>query len=222
MNADHPMLAVGGESLLLLPDRAVFWARRRTLIVADTHFGKSALLRQHGLAVPAGSDAHDRERLDRLLRDTAASRLIVLGDFLHGPLAADHGDASALAAWRGTLSATEIVIVAGNHDRGGADAWRATLAWLDRDLIEDGLRFTHAADRGSSTDSALFTLSGHLHPCARIGGTKGAPLRVPVFWRWRRGLVLPSFGVFTGGMLVRPDDDDELFAAGSERVIRLR
>jgi DNA ligase-associated metallophosphoesterase len=222
MSADPVVLAVGGESLCLLPERAVLWARRRTLIVADTHFGKSALLRQHGLAVPAGSDAHDRERLSRLLRGTAARRLVVLGDFLHGALAADHNDASAIAAWRGTQPTTEIVVVAGNHDRGGAAAFRSVLTWMDEDLVDGGLRFTHDADRTGRVDAKLFTLSGHLHPVARLGGLKGRDLRVPVFWRRPTGLVLPSFGGFTGGMLVRPDGEDELFAAGAERVIRLR
>jgi DNA ligase-associated metallophosphoesterase len=221
MSADDALLAVGGESLRLLPQRAVLWTRRRTVIVADTHFGKSALLRQHGLAVPAGSDAHDRERLSGLLAQTDACRLIVLGDFLHGPLAADQDDAAALMAWRATLPAIEIVVVAGNHDRGGAEPWRSTLTWMDRDLVEDGFLFTHDAAHSGSHDARLFTLSGHLHPCARIGGPKGRGLRVPVFWRRRAGLVLPSFGLFTGGMLVRPEDGEQLFAAGSERVIRL-
>jgi DNA ligase-associated metallophosphoesterase len=219
---EAPVLDVGGERLCLLPERAVFWARRRTLIVADTHFGKSALLRRQGMAVPAGSDAHDLQRLSRLLAATEARRLLVLGDFLHGALAAEDEAAAALVAWRDSVPATEIVIVAGNHDRGAAGAWRHTLAWLEGDLVEDGLRFTHDADRAAAVDRRPFTLSGHVHPVARLGGAKGGALRVPVFWRRQGGLVLPAFGVFTGGMLVRPDGADELFAAGAERVIRLR
>ena len=222
MSPDPVVLAAGGESLCLLPERAVLWERRRTLIVADIHFGKSALLREHGLAVPAGSDAHDRDRLSRLMHATAASRLIVLGDFLHGALAADHGDASAIGAWCAAQPGTEIVVVAGNHDRGGAAAFRTVLTWMDEDLVDGGLRFTHDADRTGSLAADLFTLSGHLHPVARLGGLKGRALRVPVFWRRRGGLVLPSFGVFTGGMLVQAEAGDELFAAGPEQVLRLR
>ena len=53
----------GGEALLLLPDRAVYWASRKTLIVADVHLGKGNTFRKAGLPVPAGSSEKDLRRL---------------------------------------------------------------------------------------------------------------------------------------------------------------
>ena len=37
-----------GESLDLLPDRAVYWHKEKTLYIADTHFGKTATFRKVG------------------------------------------------------------------------------------------------------------------------------------------------------------------------------
>ena len=85
-------VTIHGERLVLHPERALIWPRRRTVIVADTHFGKSGYFGRHGMAVPAGSDEADRQRLSRLVTDVDARRLIILGDFLHAPLTAGSAD----------------------------------------------------------------------------------------------------------------------------------
>jgi uncharacterized protein len=232
-------LTIQGETLLLHPERAVLWPARHTVIVADTHFGKSALFSRHGVAVPAGSDDHDRERLTRLVQGSAAKRLIVLGDFLHAPLDPASQDAQDLDAWSRRLGTTGILVIAGNHDRGGGHAWSpAAMHWQAEDLLEPPFRFTHDADRGKAADGGvgqgdvagggaidrggLFTLSGHIHPVVRLGERRKPAPRVPIFWQRRRGLVLPSFGSFTGGYAVSPEEGDSVFAVGTERVVRFR
>ena len=63
---------VAGESLRLLPDRALLWPRARTLVIADLHLGKAQHFRRAGIALPRGGTGHDLARLDRLLADTGA------------------------------------------------------------------------------------------------------------------------------------------------------
>ena len=215
-------LEILGETMLLHPDRAVIWPRRRTAIVADTHFGKSAVFRRHGVPVPSGSDAHDRERLSRLLHCTRARRLIILGDFVHAPLDAASDEARDWEAWSAQLHDIEIVVIAGNHDRHRSGGWRPAVRWHDDELIEAPFRFTHDADGSSGRNGGLFTLSGHIHPTARIRGLRKRAATVPIFWRREAGLVLPSFGVFTGGHVVSPADGDSIYAAGPESVVRFR
>jgi len=230
LNDECAAITVQGETLWLHPERAVVWPARRTVIVADTHFGKSALFGRHGVAVPAGTDGDDRERLCRLIAVSGAARLIILGDFLHAPLAAGSADARDLVAWAGELSDCEICVIAGNHDRGVGGAggtggawpmnampWR----WQERELVEPPFCFTHDAERGTE-DARLFSLSGHIHPVARLAGLRKRMPRVPIFWLRPSGLVLPSFGAFTGGYLVRPAVEDQVFAVGPKRVVRLR
>jgi DNA ligase-associated metallophosphoesterase len=222
-------ITVHGETLWLHPQRAVLWPARRTVIVADTHFGKSALFGRHGVAVPAGSDQHDRERLSGLVREIGAARLLILGDFLHAPLDAGCQEALDLQAWADATQVAEIRVIAGNHDRGRSCGWRAPLQWQPQDLLEPPFRFTHDADAGAAADgvagdetrgAALFTMSGHIHPVVRLAGLRKHAPRVPVFWQRPAGLVLPSFGSFTGGYAVRPGTADHVFAVGPESVVR--
>ena len=219
MSAGLPV-EIRGETLLLHPMRAVVWPRRDTVIVADTHFGKSGFFRRHGIATPAGSDEADRQRLNDLVSETGAARLIVLGDFLHAPFEPLDRDAQDLAAWIEALRPVEVVVVAGNHDRGAGGLSSSRLRWYDDELVEPPFRLIHDADRSAEGGADLFTLSGHIHPVARLSGLPKRSPRVPIFWQRSAGLVLPSFGLFTGGHVVRPLDGDRVFAVGPQRVVR--
>ena len=58
---------VAGETLRLLPDAAVHWPARATLLIADPHFGKDDRFRREGLALPRGPTVTDLQRLTRLV-----------------------------------------------------------------------------------------------------------------------------------------------------------
>ena len=60
-------LSLFGESLWLLPERVILWEERRTLLVADPHWGKAAAFRASGanilssvMAQGAVSDPFDK------------------------------------------------------------------------------------------------------------------------------------------------------------------
>lgn len=62
--ADALRLAIAGEPMLLLADRALYWPARQRLLIADLHLGKGTTFRSAGIAVPSGGTAHDLARLD--------------------------------------------------------------------------------------------------------------------------------------------------------------
>jgi DNA ligase-associated metallophosphoesterase len=200
-----------GEELLLDHRRALVWPRRRALLVADTHFGKSAVFRREGLAVPEGSDEHDLATLVALVRDHRASTLYILGDFVHGALPGIHGLYPRFNAWRRDLGC-ELHVVLGNHD-----------AHLERDLLRDvhwhrrlelaPFELIHDPD-----DAGVgYFLCGHIHPVLTLASRADA-LRMPVFWQRADGLVLPSFGSMTGGHAISPQRGECVYAVGPERV----
>jgi metallophosphoesterase superfamily enzyme len=246
-------LELCGERLWLHPERAVVWPRHSTVIVADTHFGKSAIFGQHGIAVPGGADALDFTRLERLLQESAATRLLILGDFLHGAVQAGSTIATQLTAWLESLLPVRVQVVAGNHDRRVLQLWRPPVQWESTDLREGPFRFVHEAldvhevnetreahaGQVDQADQAArdvqsvpvqvaaaaqgsYSFSGHVHPVLRIGGRRKRATRVPVFWATPRGMVLPSFGLFTGGAVIRPAPDDAVYVVGPERVVKWR
>ena len=77
------MVKVGGEQMMLLPEKAVFWPAERMLIIADIHFGKAAAFRAQGVPVPRGTTSENLAGLDFLVAAHGARRIMFLGDFLH-------------------------------------------------------------------------------------------------------------------------------------------
>lgn len=67
----------------------------RALVLADFHAGiEQALRYEHGVEVASRAE-HRREHVHRLLAETSADRLVILGDFMHsigGPSGAERGE----------------------------------------------------------------------------------------------------------------------------------
>ena len=212
-------ITVRGEQLLLHPDRAVIWPRAAAVVVADTHFGKSSVFNRNGLAVPAGTDVLDQQRLTRLLTTTDSRRLIVLGDFLHAPIDAASEDAQNLERWSRSLPGVHIQVIAGNHDRGISRGWRGSIDWIASTLTELPFCFVHDCNKAAGVGSETFLMSGHIHPVIRLRSLRKRAARAAAFWLRHEGLVLPSFGMFTGGQLIRPSPGEQVFAVTPDSVV---
>jgi hypothetical protein len=203
---------VGGAEVELLPERALWWAETRTLVVADLHWGKGETFRSWGIPVPAGELADDLGRLDRALEKTGAARLLVLGDLVHGALPA--GVIAAVARWR-ERQRVPMVLVRGNHDRHvpvlPADWHIADVAGV---LREGPFAFTHVPE----AVPGAYTWAGHVHPMARLVG-RADSLRLPCFHVGARVGILPAFGTFTGGVVLPRAPGDRVFVLAADRVI---
>lgn len=205
---------VGPHDVDLLSERAVYWPAARTLLVADLHWGKAETFQSHGIPVPGGGLADDLARLERALARTGATRLLVLGDLVHGALAASVIE--AIASWRARCP-VPTMLVRGNHDR---HVPVLPLSWDIADhrgvLHEDGYAFTHAP----APVSGAYTWAGHVHPMAWLRG-RGDALRLPCFHVGPEVGVLPAFGGFTGGVAVRPGRGDRLYGIAEATVVAL-
>ncbi len=189
------VLTLAGEEVRLLPERALFWPRTCTLVVADVHWGKAATFRAAGIPIPGGTTGEDLARLDAALSRTGARRLVVLGDLFHaraGRIATR--TLAALRGWRERCDRLEILLVRGNHDRHAGDP-------------PDDLRINcvnaPAFSRRSCCGTSPVTRPRDT-PCGppasrpRADGPALQRERLPCFLV-RPGLtVLPAFGSFTG------------------------
>ncbi len=207
------IVEVAGEEVELRADRSLFWPRRRTLIVADLHFGKADTFRAAAVPVPGGAD-ETLARLDRAVDATAAERLVVLGDFWHARPGRTPQLVNELSAWRRARAALEVVLVRGNHDAAGPPPWAD--AWPG-ETADPPFAFAHYPDESP----AGYVLAGHLHPGVRLGGPGRQSVRLPCFWLRDRSAVLPAFGSFTGSAAVAPTPGDRVFAIADAEVIRI-
>lgn len=209
-------IELAGETLALLPERAIYWPRRELLLVADMHWGKAATFRAAGLAIPPGGTSDDLARLERALDRTGARRLALLGDALHARAGRAGAAFGRVAAWRERWRELDVTLVRGNHDRGAGDPppeWG--FACVDQPLAELPFVLRHHPQESPSG----YVLAGHLHPAAQLRGAGRQSARLPCFWFGQRVGVLPAFGGFTGSALVRPQPGDRVFVLADGEVL---
>ena len=206
------------ESVVLLPERALFWERKEALIVADVHLGKAAAFRAAALPLPGGTTTEALLRLGAALKRTGARRLLFLGDLLHARAGRAARTLAAIAAWREDHSDLDILLVRGNHDRGAGDPpddWR--IRCVDEPWREGPFAFRHHPE----DDSEGYVLAGHIHPAVHLLGAGRQSETLPAFLFGKSCALLPAFGGFTGGARVRPRRGDRVYVLAAGEVIEV-
>jgi uncharacterized protein len=213
---DHA-LTIAGERVQLMAERALLWERAEALVVADLHWGKAATFRAAGVALPPGTTTDDLARLDRALARTRARRLFLLGDLFHareGRQAAQ--TLAAVAAWRASHPALEVLLVRGNHDRRAGDP-PADLGIAVVDAPHHVGPF--ALHHEPAVSAAAYGLAGHLHPGFVMSGPARQRERLACFVIGARGAILPAFGSITGTLAMSVRPDDRVFVIADDAVI---
>jgi uncharacterized protein len=212
-----------GEELVLLGSGAIHWPRMKTVFVADLHLGKEAVFRARGLPIPEGPGTDTLHRLEVVLVQAGASRLVILGDLIHGPEGWTPEVRELLTQWKRRWSRTigdphmEAILIRGNHDRMAGDPPSSLGIQVRQEGWKLGPLALHHEPVSVSADPVLM---GHLHPVFRLRGP-GDRMRLPCFVVGSRRIVLPAFGTFTGGALFEPEDGDRVFVIGEGQVLEI-
>jgi len=208
-------IEVAGARLALLAQRAAYLVDERCLLVADAHIGKAVSFRRLGVPVPSGTTTQTLQALSQAIAATGARRVVFLGDLLHSAHAHAPATLNALAQWRQSHAALELLLVRGNHDdRAGDPPPTLAVQAVDEPLQLGGLALCH---RPQPRDAA-YVLAGHLHPCVVLGGRARQRLRLPCFHFGAQVGVLPAFGAFTGMHAVQPGPGERIYVVGGDAV----
>nr|WP_217703987.1 ligase-associated DNA damage response endonuclease PdeM [Schlegelella koreensis] len=211
-------ILAGGQPLTLLPEKAIHLAASRTLLVADAHIGKAVSFRAWGVPVPRGTTSETLATLTAAIERVGARRVVFLGDFLHSARSHARATLEAVARWRATHAALDLVLVRGNHDdRAGDPPARLDIRAVDEPYLLDGLALCHHP----RPLAGHYVLGGHLHPCVTVGGRAFDRLRLPCFWFGDSVGVLPAFGAFTGMHPIRPASGDRIYPVADDAVMAM-
>jgi uncharacterized protein len=210
-----------GETLELLGERAVWWARAGAIVVADLHLGKTAAFRAAGVPVPEQTTRADLLRLEAVIHRHGATRVLILGDLLHAKTGRAPAVMEAFAVFRQSVAHVEMHLVRGNHDAASGDPplewgiachdepWRPVWAGSMRGAVV-------CAHHPPEEVIAGHMLCGHMHPCHVVDGPARSRLRSACFWftMGQRLLMLPAFGSFTGHAPISVERGDRVVMIG--------
>jgi DNA ligase-associated metallophosphoesterase len=195
-------IIIKNNVLTLLPQKAIFWQKEKTLVISDLHLGKISHFRREGIAVPQQALQNNFARLDEIMLAQNPSRVIFTGDLFHSVL---NDEWMQFSAWRKKYHAVEMHLVMGNHDKLSAGHYeKLPLHMHQTELLMEPFLFSHHPKKNFSENE--YVISGHIHPVFKLRGIASQRLVFPCFYFAKEQAVMPSFGYFTGGFEIDPED----------------
>lgn len=185
-------IALAGERVACDPAGVLYLPAQDCLVVADLHLEKGAAFARRGMFLPPYDTAATLALLGLVLQRYAPARVICLGDSFHdrkGAALMPAGERDTLAA---LMRGRDWVWITGNHDPEPPQGIGGETLF---EVAAGALAFRHEPSAGAKRGE----VSGHLHPVARLAG-RGS--RRACFATDGQRMILPSFGVTTGGLNV--------------------
>ena len=201
------------QTLYLLPEKALFWAEKKWLIVADLHLGKAGHFRKSGIPVSDLIHSKDILTLEKLILRYQPQEVIFLGDLFHS----DHNQGwEVFRRWLKSKAPLKFRLVLGNHDVLDENAYRISNLEVQETLHLEPFAFTHIPE-----ETTLYNIAGHIHPAIRLRGKARQSLRVPCYYFGAQNAILPAFGHFTGTARIDIRKTDDVFVIAESEVIKI-
>lgn len=206
------------QRLWLLPQKAVYWQKRKILLVADLHIGKSGHFRSNGIPVPQQVNTNNFKILDSLLGQIDIRHCIFLGDLFHSRI---NEEWKQFTEWRKKYPEIEVSLVIGNHDILPREQYHSAHLSVFQRLKIDPFLLVHdlKAIKNDQKKDSLYPMGGHIHPAVKIKGKGRQKMKFPCFYFGSEEGILPAFGQFTGTAIIEPKRDDRTFIIVEEQVL---
>ena len=207
-------VTVKGEAFELWPEKAMYWKRINTLLLADLHIGKINHFRKSGIPVPRKANDHNIEILVDLILKIKPQRVICLGDLFHS-----HYNTEWEVFGEITKHFAEVTfeLVLGNHDIMSERQYERKGFQVFDELLLEGFIFTHHPLEAIA--EGHYNIAGHIHPGVTLRGRGRQSLTLPCFYFGAQQGLLPAFGAFTGLAKIHPKKDDQVYVIADEKVM---
>lgn len=215
MNHQELNIHFAGEELTLHHQRALYWRREKTLLLADLHLGKAAHFRKNGIALPTQVNLKDLERLENLLLHYHPQRVIIVGDLIH---AGANKEVDEFSTFINRFSDIELILIKGNHDRFSTKKLKEMgIISVHSDLQIETITLSHQNIENLSSPSIV----GHTHPGVRIKMPTKGYLKFPCFVVTDNQIILPAFSQFTGLDTDNIPTDATCYVVYDEGILKL-
>ena len=189
---------------------AIFHRVERWLAVADVHLGYELSQRAAGALFPIWGTDSVEARLLALLEDYRPAQLVIVGDFVHDRV----GRPAALRLLTKLREHSEVVLVAGNHDRRAFTADEMCVSWTTERFC-----FHHGDGTPPAEAAGRREVIGHHHPAGTLQDGAGLALKLPAFVEVGERWVLPAFSPWAAGGGGRFGTDARRWLCSPKRVL---
>ncbi len=181
-----------GHDFLTSLEGALFWPAEEALLVADLHLEKASWFARLGQMLPPYDSLATLTALECEIEASGVRRLYCLGDSFHDRFGCDRLNGAARSLLTSLTSRLDWIWIVGNHDAGFADHCGGR---IEEECEVGGIILRHEA----VASDPRAEISGHFHPKLRLS-MKGRSVSRRCYVTSATKLILPAYGVFTGGL----------------------
>jgi DNA ligase-associated metallophosphoesterase len=215
---------VEGISLLLTPEKTIFWQAANTLIISDLHLGRSKKIKSGDIIIHTPDYQQELQRLMHQLYYFKADRIIILGDFTYSII---NNIPQEFKDWRKNFSGIQMVWVKGKEDIIEEAWYREHQVDICYHIFNEGpFSFVHDIDKYKLLEQAPvmtgYPLSGHLRPVIsrKVGGVQQVDL--PCFYFAAGQALLPAFSGYGKRYKVKQQTGEEVYAVINNQLQHIR
>ena len=202
-----------------LPEGGLFWINKKILIIADLHLEKGSSYFKEGQFIPPNDTSENLKKLKNCINKIKPKEIIFLGDTFHDKYSLTRISKNNLKKFKNLFSHFQCYLINGNHDQKIIDK---DFYFVD-DLEINGIKFVH-----KKTNLNKLEISGHFHPIA-VAKYKGIKIKNKCFICSNKKIILPAFGIYTGGLNVKNKNFDlsemenkSIFMIVNEEIIKFK
>jgi uncharacterized protein len=186
---------VAGVDFVCDPFGVLYSESLDLLVVSDLHLEKGAAFARRGRLLPPYDTHATLKILSTVIRRYNPALVISLGDNFHDQVGSSLMPEDCRAVIAEMVRGREWIWITGNHDPDGVTGLPGAVA---QSIALAGLTFRHEPEPGLQTGE----IAGHLHPAATVVRREKS-VRRPCFATDGARMLMPSFGVMTGGLDLR-------------------
>ena len=211
---DSLLATIEGEQFLLLSEKAIYWEKKKALLIADLHIGKVTHFRNNNIPVPQQAAEKNFIRLEKLLLKFKPSKVYFLGDLFHSFY---NKEWEKLIFTLAKYPKVKFELITGNHDILKDEHYESAGISCVMERKIGKFIFTHHPE----VHVGYYNLCGHIHPGVKMKGTARQHIKLPCFYFGENQGILPAFGSFTGTAAVKVQSNDQVFAIFNDQVMDL-
>jgi DNA ligase-associated metallophosphoesterase len=208
-------ISVRGKILHILPQRALLWKSKKTLIISDLHLGKISHFRKNGIGIPSSARFNNLIQLEKLILNHHPKEVWFLGDLFHSTYNLEWDEFGKFVS---AFEDVDFTLVEGNHDILKPHHYARYNIKTTPEIRTDELLFTHEPDDSGSDH---YNIYGHIHPGVKLKGKGRQSMKLPCFYFGQSHGILPAFSDLTGKYILKPKPRDRVFVTTNDEVIEV-
>ena len=170
----------------------LFWLEKEIAIVSDLHLEKGSSFASTGQFIPPYDSEETLKKLLNVIDNYKVKKVILLGDTFHDKDAFHRMSSKVRFLFEELIKNYEVIFILGNHE----NKMKIDSINFYQEYVVDNVRFIHEA-----VQENINQISGHYHPVASIK-VNSKKITTKCLIHTNNHIILPSFGVFTGGLKI--------------------